>query len=297
MRAAAVALAAVALAVPAACGSSSHDSKGTWSQAAAGLHARLDPGSENLCQRGDLACLDLVLAEMRKRDATLAAACDHRALFTRMYLRTTEALRSAVGAGRFRDGPAIVHFAAWFARLGFEAEDRGASGQIERVPPAWRVAFSAEAARRVRSIGDLLLSMNAHISRDLAFTVADLERGPGTKIDRDFVLFTNVIEARSASIIADLAQRFDPALALAEVPFALGGERTVGGLIGVWRTEAWRNGIALRTTHGDARASEMQRVEQLAALRAESIAAATAYVPVLQSSRSRDAYCTAHARS
>ena len=122
----------------------------------------------------------------------------------------------------------------------------GRAGRSNECHRPGAVAFSAEVARRVRSIGDLSLGMNAHISRDLAFAVAELERGRGTKIDPDFALFTDVIESRSDAVIADLAQRFDPALAFAEVPLALGGGRTLGGLIGVWRTEAWRNGIALR---------------------------------------------------
>jgi len=266
----------------------------TWPEVAAGLRPALDRKSANPCQRGDLSCLDIVIAAMQRRDAAQAASCDHRAFFTRLYLRTTQALRDAVRAGRFHSGPAIVHFAAWFARLGLQAEDAWQSGHLADVPGAWQVAFSAEAARRVRSMGDLLLGMNAHISRDLAFVVANVEHGRGTAIDPDFALFTDVIEAKTGPVITELARRFDPALALASIPLALGGEKTVGRLVGAWRTEAWRNGIALRNARGAARATVAQRIESTAVLRADAIVAATSYLPLVESSQKRDAYCAAH---
>jgi hypothetical protein len=266
----------------------------TWAEVAAGLRPALDPHSANPCQRGDLSCLDIVIGEMQRRDGAQAASCDHRAVFTRLYLRTTQALEAAAQAGRFRNRAAIVHFAAWFARYHFRAEDGWAAHRLGDVPGAWRVAFGVAADRSVHGIGDVLLGMNAHITRDLAVTVADLERGPGAKIDPDFALFTQVIEARSAAAVTELAARFDPSISLV-LPVAIGGKRTVGALIGAWRTEAWRNGIALRDARGAARVAVEQRIESTAVLRADAIVAATAYVPVVESSRSRDAYCAARA--
>ena len=266
----------------------------TWPEVAAGLRPALDSASPNQCQRGALSCLDVLIGEMRRRDAAQAASCDHRAVFTRLYLFTTEALRSAARAGRFHDRAAIVHFAAWFARLELRAEDAWDAGRKIAVPGAWKVAFAAAADRSVRSIGDILLGMNAHITRDLAFTVADLERGKGTAIDPDFALFTQVIQTKSVSSIRQLAARFDPALSPI-VPLAIAGKSTIGSVIGAWRTEAWRNGIALRDARGAERTAVAQRIESTAALRADAIVVSTAYVPLVQSSRKRDAYCAAHA--
>jgi hypothetical protein len=298
VRAAGAFLAAGAILVVGACGSSAHSSSSarytTWAQASAGLQPSVDRHSADPCQRGDVSCLDLLIAEMRRRDRVEAAACVHEALFTRMYLRTTQALRAGVRAGKFRDAPWIVHFGAWFARLGFFADDGWASGRASAVPPAWRVAFTAADDRSVRSLGDLLLGMNAHISRDLAFVVAKVGKGRGTAEDPDFKLFTAVIESRSGPVIAELARRFDPTLAYAEVPLSLGGRRTVGQLIGVWRDEAWRNGVALRDARGADRAAVAKRIEDVAGARAAAIVAATAYLPLVQSSRVRDAYCRAH---
>jgi hypothetical protein len=296
VRVAALLTVTIAVVVAACGGSSSSDRYRTWAQVAADLRPGLDRESANPCRRGDRSCIDVELVEMHRRVAALSASCDHRALFLDMYTRTTEALRSAVRAGRFHDGPAITHFGAWFADLGFRSEDAWAQGRLATVPPAWHVALTAAAARSVRSLGDVLLGMNAHITRDLAFAVAAVDRGgSATKIDPDFVLFTDVIESKSMGVVDALAQRYDPALALAKVPLALGGEVTLGQVIGVWRTEAWRNGIALRDAHGAARRAVAARIEQLARDRAEAIVAATAYLPVVQSSRSRDAYCAQQA--
>lgn len=266
----------------------------TWPEVAAGLRPAVDPHSANPCQRGALSCLDVVLAEMRRRDAAQTASCDHRAVFTRLYLRTTEAFRSAARAGRFHDRAAIVHLAAWFARYHFRAEDGWAAHRLGDVPGAWRVSLAAAANRSARGIGDVLLGMNAHISRDLAFTVASVERGTDTAVDADFALLTQVIEAGSGAALRELAARFDPSISLV-LPVAIAGKRTVGALIGLWRTEAWRNGIALRDARGAARTAIERRIESTALLRADAIVAATSYVPLVESSRTRDAYCAAHA--
>ena len=206
----------------------------TWPEIAAGLRPAVDPHSANPCQRGALSCLDVVLAEMRRRDAAQTASCDHRAVFTRLYLRTTEAFRSAARAGRFHDRAAIVHLAAWFARYHFRAEDGWAAHRLGDVPGAWRVSLAAAANRSARGIGDVLLGMNAHISRDLAFTVASVERGTDTAVDADFALLTQVIEAGSGAALRELAARFDPSISLV-LPVAIAGKRTVGALIGLLR--------------------------------------------------------------
>jgi hypothetical protein len=278
-----------------ACSSAAPTRSPTWAEVAAGLKPALEPHSTNPCQRGDVRCVDLVIAELRRRDSVLASSCDHRALFARVYLRTTEKLRSAARAGQFRDRAAIVHFGAWFARYHFQADDAWRAGRRTAVPGAWRAAFSAAADRSVHGLGDLLLGMNAHITRDLAFSVADLEQGRGRAVDPDFALFTKLIETKSVAVVAELATRFDPGLRLAQVPLTLGGRRSLGRLIGLWRTEAWRNGIALRDAHGPARAAAARRIESTARLRAGLIVAGTAYLPLVESSRSRDAYCVAHA--
>jgi Family of unknown function (DUF5995) len=230
---------------------------------------------------------------MRRRVARLAAACNHDALFAQLYLRTTEAFWAAARAGRFRHRATMAHFDAWFARYYLRAYDVWHSSRRSSVPGAWQVAFGNSAGRAVRGIGNLLIGMNAHISRDLAHTVADLATGPGARVDPDFALFTRVIQSIAGQAIAEIATRFDPTVALARIPVAL-GPKSFGAVIALWRTEAWRNGIALRDARGAARAAVDRRIEATSVLRADAIVAGTAYLPLVQSSRSRDVYCAAH---
>jgi Family of unknown function (DUF5995) len=264
----------------------------SWAEVAPGLRAALDPRSANPCQRGDLVCFDIVAAELRRREQSLAATCDHSVLFADLSLQTTEQIRAAAHAGLFRNVRRMAHFDAWFARLYFRAQDDWRAGRAG-VPTPWQVAYREADRRSVRGLGDLLLGMNAHITRDLAFAVADGFAGSGRAIDPDFLLVNRIIQRLAGSALREVAMRFDPSVAVARLPVVF-GPRTFGELIGLWRAEAWRNGVALRLATPAERPAVARRIESLASVRAAGIVAATAYLPVIQSSRSRDAYCAAH---
>jgi len=63
----------------------------------------------------------------------------------------------------------------------------------------------------------------------------------------------------------------------------------------VWREQAWRNAEALTNAPtAAARALVAQQIEATAAVEAQTIVAATRYIPLLTSSSSRDAYCAVH---
>jgi len=267
----------------------------TWAQVAAGLRPHLDPRSADPCERGDASCGAIVIAEMQRRFDRLSAICDHDAPFADLALRVTKSFWAALKAGRFRHPAAMAHFDAWFALTYFRAYDRWHSGLPAEVSGSWQVAFSNAASRSVRGIGDLLLGMNAHITRDLAHVVADVVTGPGATVDPDFQLLTQLIQSQADSDLAAIAARFDPSIALARIPVTL-GPKTFGALVGAWRDQAWRDGIALRDARGSQRTAVDRRIESKAVLRADAIVVSTAYVPFVQSSRSRDAYCALHAK-
>jgi hypothetical protein len=270
----------------------------TWSQVAAGLTARLDPGSANPCQRGDLSCFDVVLGEMRRREQVLSSACGHSALWADLYRQMTEQIGAAARGGLFRNPGRLAHFDAWFARLYFGALDDWQARRTAAVPPAWQVALRAADRRSARGIGDLLLGLNAHVTRDLAYAAADVFTGSQLAIDPDFLLVNRIIERLSDSALNRVADRFDPTVSLARLPIALrAGRRTFGGLVALWRAEAWRNGRALRLAAPAERPAVERRIETRATLRAGAILAGTRYLPVVQSSRQRDAYCASHPKS
>jgi hypothetical protein len=267
----------------------------SWAEIAPGLRPALDPRSDNPCQRGDSSCFDIVIAELQRRERAFAASCDHNALWGDLYTSMTEQVRATARAGLFRNPHLLAHFDAWFARFYFSALDNWRAGRHDAVALSWQVALGAAGSRSVRGTGDLLLTLNAHVTDDLAHAVAEAFPSRGSAIDPDFLLVDRIIERLSSRALQELSARFDPGIALAELPISVrAGKATLGALITLWRNEAWRNGIALRTVSGQARKAVEARIESTAEVRALAIRNATAYLPVVQSSRSRDAYCAAH---
>ena len=67
------------------------------------------PGGPNICNRGDNACVDSVIAEMQRREAPLDAACSHKARSSRSPIsaRPTQHRLSALTPGFFQD-PAFI---------------------------------------------------------------------------------------------------------------------------------------------------------------------------------------------
>jgi hypothetical protein len=266
-----------------------------WARIAAGLRPALDRRSANPCQRGDLGCYDIVLREMRRRAAALAARCDHNLLFAQIYVRTTETIRAAARVRELHDARSMSHSTAWFAHYYFSAYDNWRAGRRSAAPPAWRIAFDAARGRRVRGLGDLLLGMNAHISRDLANVAAEaFPPAAGTAVDPDFLFANRLIERVTPSALREITARFDPSVAAGQIPVTLGRGRSFTALITRWRDDAWRDGQALRRASAGKRASISRRIEEKAGLRAAAILASTSYLPFVESSKNRDAYCAAH---
>src|SRR5215213_828729 len=67
-----------------------------WSALLPGLTDQYAPSSENDCAAGRTHCVDAVIREMQRRFDPLATACDHDAIFSLTYLRTTEEYRRTI---------------------------------------------------------------------------------------------------------------------------------------------------------------------------------------------------------
>ena len=264
----------------------------TWETVLATLRPGIDSTSSNPCQSGHRRCLDLLLEEMDRRITPLASTCDHDALFAVTYRDTTRALARAVDAGRFEHPESVTHLSAWFARAYFTAFDRWQAGDVDAVPEAWRLAFEAADGKTVRSIGDVLLGMNAHISRDLPFIVADVVRDADAEL-ADYTLFSRVIEDESDRAIGELADRFDPDLVANQVPLVLGGRPTLGAVIAVWRTDSWLRGVELIRASAPERSAVAERIEAEATRRAELLLPSLLYPPLVDGPGRRDRFCAA----
>jgi hypothetical protein len=149
---------------------------------------------------------------------------------------------------------------------------------------------------RVNALGDLLLGMNAHISRDLPYALA----GVGLRLPHGRDAVPDVV-----SVNRDIARAQGPALAgvarLSTPPFGRSTNsetsatpRQIGKVIAAWRLEAVENARRLLAAH--------TRVERLrvdtaidanATLRALLIADATSYGSPRRDARARLRYCVA----
>ncbi|HEU0336369.1 MAG TPA: DUF5995 family protein [Gaiellaceae bacterium] len=301
MRAAALAAAGVLVClVSAGCGggddgggAAATSDDADWVDIVATLSPGLDAGSANPCGRGDRACVTAVVDEMGTRLDRLAADCDHDAPFAFMYREVTRAVEEA-DDGFFTDRASLAHLDAVFADLYFRAYDAWHAGRRDAVPAAWRIAFEAADGRRVSGIGDLLLGMNAHISRDLPFALAAIaEAGPSTG-EHDFELVDDLLAGIQGQVLDEAARRFDGTIDDFSIPELDVDDATVAQLIASWRHEAWLNGerLAAAADEGE-RAAVAASIETQAAARALLIRTATHYVPFLTSTAPRDRHCAA----
>jgi hypothetical protein len=264
-----------------------------WTDLLPGLTTEFQPSSENACNSGRTRCVDAIIREMGRRLDPLARTCNHDAVFSLGYLRTTEELRRAIAdPAFFTDTPFVNHEAAVFARFYFDAYDNWHAGRRAEVPPAWAIAFQAAADRSVTGEGNLTLGISAHIQRDLPFVLAGIglvkPDGSSRKPDHDRV---NVFLNRVADdLYPEIARRFDPTIDDHDLPGPV-DDTTVFQIIPTWREIAWRNAERLVSAPTpQARADVAASIESYAASQAQTIRLGFAYGP-LRNSAARDAYC------
>ena len=256
--------------------------------------ATVSPGFD-VCPGGEQpACGDRVILEMYERWRPLSQSCDHRAVFALTYLRTTEEYLRTVTAEPtfFDDGPWVGHEDAVFAQFYFNADDAERAG--EPIPESWKIAFDAARSPDVTGTGDLLLGMNAHINRDLAYTLAAVglvnPAGATRKTDHDRVNFflNNIADP----LQNELGERYDPYFTTTDAgPSPLdeiGVLQTVRG----FRQAAWMNAENLvNASNDDQRGQAAAGIESYSTASAESILAGNTipgYGPT------RDAWCEQH---
>ena len=295
MRAWLATVAAVAL-LTGACGGedptvTTGTSDATWAEIAATLAPGQDSSSPNVCVRGDQACLDAVVREMDDRLERVAATCEHTAAFAFMYREVTAALADS-DASFFETPATLRHLDAIFAGLYFSAFDAWKAGRSDDVPEAWKIAFEAADERRVSGIGDMLLGMNAHISRDLPYALASISRAGGLADRADYDRINTLLDEVQGPMLATAARRFDPTIDDFSLPGLDVDDETVAALIAEWRREAWIDGERLAAAATDTERAAVERgIEARAALRAQLIRSLTGYVPFFSSTKARDEHC------
>lgn len=266
----------------------------SWTGLLPAISTTYDPGSENECTSGKISCVDKVVKEMTKRFGPLGTACDHNAVFSLAYLRTTQTYRWASETPGFFEDPAFVnHEDAVFASYYFQAYDNWAKGNRADVPKAWLVTFDAAKNRTVTGSGDVFLGMGAHVNRDLPFVLAGigLVKPDGTSRKPDHDAVNKFLNAVVDPLLSEVATRFDPGADDAALPLKLGYTSSFQ-MLAAWRESAWRNAERLAAAPDAASYAQVaQSIEDYAATTNQLLAAASAPSPL---SPNRDLYCAAH---
>src|SRR5215217_7058989 len=268
-----------------------------WTGLLPGLTTDYEPSSANDCAAGRTHCVDAVIREMKRRFDPLAAACDHNAIFSLTYLRTTEEYRRTIDdPAFFEDTNFVNHEDAVFAGYYFRAYDDWTSGRQDAVPPAWAIAFRAADQHAVSAAGNIALGINAHVQRDLPFVLAAIglvkPDGSSRKPDHDRV--NEFLNRVADDLYPEVARRFDPTVTQGNVDGTTADDFAEFQIIPSWREIAWRNAERLVSAPSAAdRARVAAEIEAYAASQAELLRTSYQYGP-LASSAARDAYCAVH---
>ena len=236
-------------------------------------------GSAPDCPRQRDACVDRLLADMQRNLDRLG--CGHNAAFALLYRRTTEGIRDAIRAGEFSDRPFWNQVTTAFGRYYLDALNAWRRGDRRQAPKAWRIAFRAARHEQVSTLGDLVLGINAHVNRDLAFVYFRL----GAK-NRDDHLFVDTVLTRTQPIAyPEIMAKLDPDLA-GQAPNDPGLSLDVFA----WRELAWTNAARLAAApDAAARRSVAAGIERRSIAMARRIKAA--FPATAAANRARNAHC------
>jgi Family of unknown function (DUF5995) len=272
------------------------DGGAAWKAVIATMPAVASLTSTNPCGAGSPACIQDVVAEMTRRFDVLDGRCSHEAPFALMYLLVTEGVGSQ-GASRFANRQYLNHLDAVFANLYFTAYDNWQAGRTALVPAAWRIAFTAADDQTVTILGDIMLGMNAHISRDLPFALAraGLVEPDGHSAEADFNRVNGLLGSVTPQVLQEEAVHFDPTLTRTVLPAVRLGPSSLQQLLGAWRSEAWHNAERLLDAHTPAqRAAVARGIERGAAGRARLIESLTSDLVIGPDTAARNSYCERH---
>jgi hypothetical protein len=267
-----------------------------WSELLPPTYMGVDTGSADVCVAGRIECVDRVANRLERQVAGLG--CDHNAVFSLAYARTTQKVAAVQRANPafFADTPWLNHYDAVFADFFFSAWNSWQ--RTASAPPAWAIAFQTADRRNASAAGNLLLGMSAHVNRDLPFTLYAIglvaPDGTSRKADHDRV--NQILNTVLSPLLDEIVARYDPT---ARVIPGIGsvGDFLEFQALPAWREMAWRNAELLASAPGPAaRKAIAATIEQSAVAEATALLALTRYLPPLTTSARRDAYCSANLR-
>ena len=254
----------------------------------------VQPGPVSYCRTAAISCIDETIRRMQALRARLG--CDHRAVFATTYLLLTEEIRKTVvnEPHFYDDNEWLLYLDTLFAKYYFDTNWIHDAGK--RVPEAWEIAFNTAAHGDANAGQDLLLGINAHVQRDMAYVMADeglrMRDGRSRKPDHD--KGNDILQRGYEPIVKAIAEQYDPLISTSNSEATpvdnMAGLETVKE----WREGVWRNAERLLNAKTpEERAAVSQPIEDNAAYWARSIAA-NDEPPGYRAYR--DDYCRTHLR-
>ena len=257
------------------------------------------PDNTTVCISGDIACVDNVDGSLQAQLASLLPSCDHKLIFTFFLQRMVEAYRSAAATpGYFENTVYTNQGDALLASYYSTQYQAWINHDLSQVSPAWQIAFSANDHKTVSALGDVLLSINAHLNHDAPYVLDQLglvyPNGDSAKGDYDK---HNVwLYAAETPTLDEGTRRFDPTMnqpaLILQPPFNLLDFQLIAG----WREQAWRFAEQLKLAEetGDPVAYQATEaaIDAYTVAQADIILAATTITPA--QTANRDAYCVVH---
>lgn len=266
-----------------------------WNSAEPGFPSNAEPNPRANCDNGADRCIDRTIGEMYRRFHHVVPTCDDNNVFSITYLRVTEDIRTGVDEGFYADPDWLNRLDALFARSYFLTYDNHLAGRRDLVPPAWRVAFEAGRDGKVEGIGNLLLSINAHVNRDFPFVLyrAGLVDANGQSRKPAHDSGNDRLRPLQAPTLAELSRRFDETIDDYDVPGIGLDDEAFFDLLVSWRESAWQNAQRLAAAKDDAERRQVaQSIEEYALSQARSIYSGSVYGPG-ETTAARDARCAA----
>jgi hypothetical protein len=153
--------------------------------------------------------VDEVIERMRRLETWLPPR-DGFWWFNKLYLRMTLAIREALRANQFVAPRFVEVWDLAFAQLYFDAVRLAATGSNE-LPRAWAPLRDARSRRGILPLQFAVAGMNAHINRDLpwslldACTQLDLPPDNGSAVHKDFLKVNQVLAATEDAAKRDFA--------------------------------------------------------------------------------------------
>jgi Family of unknown function (DUF5995) len=250
---------------------------------------------ETSCARGDVECVDRVVAAQRA--LTLRLGCKHRAAFAATYWRLTTFMRDAIAEPRFFDRPRrIAHEDVEFDEEYRRQTRAWERGDLANVTPDYKAVFAANDAGILTAQADQLATIAAHVLGDMPSKALEQPRSimrrrvdgfPFGKPDHDKV--NVVLQKATLPITKFIAAHYDPRV---DDNPEFAEQLTL--LLFEWRERAWRNAEELRFIRAASGTGLLYRAK-LDEIRAEALAVIQAIIASGQDTPAgramRDAYC------